>query len=143
MQTKGKFIVFAFVTGLAAYGTFAQTRPELKPVKEKFWMDTIAEGNTVAHADTGPQVVGIVASKFHFTPDHITLKKGQSAILRLTSSDVTHGFMLRALKIDTDIKPGKVTEIKVTPTNPGTFRAICDHYCGLGHGNMKMTVVVE
>jgi cytochrome c oxidase subunit II len=51
--------------------------------------------------------------------------------------------MLRALKIDTDIKPGNVTEIKVTPTNAGTFKAICDHYCGLGHGGMKMTVVVE
>jgi heme/copper-type cytochrome/quinol oxidase subunit 2 len=50
--------------------------------------------------------------------------------------------MIRALKIDTDIKPGKVTEMTVTPATAGTFKAICDHYCGLGHGGMKMTVVV-
>ena len=89
------------------------------------------------------QVVKITASKFHFTPDHLTLVKGQPVTLQLTSTDTTHGFMVRALKIDTDIKPGTVTEMTVTPATAGTFRAICDHYCGLGHGSMKMTIVVE
>jgi cytochrome c oxidase subunit II len=89
------------------------------------------------------QVVKITASRFHFTPDHITLVKGQAVTLQLTSSDRVHGFMIRTLKIDTDIKPGKVTEITVTPATAGKFTAICDHYCGLGHGNMKMTFVVE
>jgi hypothetical protein len=82
MQTKGKLIAFAFVAGLAAYGTLVPTRPALKPVQGAFQMATIADGSAVAHADTGPQVVGIVAGKFHFTPDHITLKKDQPAILR-------------------------------------------------------------
>jgi cytochrome c oxidase subunit 2 len=61
----------------------------------------------------------------------------------MTSTDRTHGFLIRALKIDTDIKPGTVTQITVTPTTAGTFKAICDHYCGLGHSGMKMTVVVQ
>ena len=85
----------------------------------------------------------ITASKFHFTPDHITLVKGQPVTLQLTSTDRPHGFLIRALKIDTDIKPGTVTEITLTPTTAGTFKAICDHYCGLGHNGMKMTVVVQ
>jgi len=89
------------------------------------------------------EVVKITASKFHFTPDHLTLVKGQPVTLQLTSTDATHGFMIRALKIDTDIKPGKVTEMTVTPAIAGTFKAICDHYCGLGHSGMKMTAVVE
>jgi cytochrome c oxidase subunit II len=89
------------------------------------------------------QVVKITASKFHFTPDHIVLVKGQPVTLQLTSTDATHGFMIRALKIDTDIKPGTVKEMTVTPAAAGTFKAICDHYCGLGHGGMKMTVTVE
>jgi cytochrome c oxidase subunit II len=143
MRTKGRLITFAFLAGLAAYGTLAQTRPDLKPVQLGSRMATVGDGSALAHADTGPQVIKITASKFHFTPDHITLEKGQPVTLRLTSSDETHGFMLRALKIDTDINPGKITEITVTPTSTGTFKAICDHYCGLGHGNMKMTVVVE
>jgi cytochrome c oxidase subunit 2 len=96
-----------------------------------------------APADEGAQVVKITASKFHFTPDHITLVKGQPVTLQLTSTDRTHGFLIRALRIDTDIKPGTVTQMTVTPTTAGTFKAICDHYCGVGHGGMKMTVVVQ
>src|SRR5271170_151687 len=100
MRTKGKLITFAFLAGLAAYGTLARTQPDLKPVQRGFQMSKIGDGNAVARADTGPQVVGIVAGKFHFTPDHIKLEKGQPVTLRLTSSDETHGFMIRALKID-------------------------------------------
>lgn len=96
-----------------------------------------------ARAQAAPQVITITASKFQFTPNHITLVKGQPVTLQLTSSDRVHGFMIRPLKIDTDVNPGKVTAITVTPQTAGTFKAICDHYCGLGHGGMKMTVVVE
>jgi cytochrome c oxidase subunit II len=89
-----------------------------------------------------PRTIKIAASKFHFTPDHITLVKGQPVTLQLTSTDTTHGFLIRALKIDTDIKPGIVTKKTVIPATAGTFKAICDHYCGIGHGGMKMTVQV-
>ncbi len=94
-------------------------------------------------ADNPPEVVKITAAKFHFEPDHITLHKGQPVMLQLTSTDATHGFMIRALKIDTEIKPGQVTEMTVTPDTPGNFTAICDHYCGLGHGMMKLKVDVQ
>jgi cytochrome c oxidase subunit II len=68
---------------------------------------------------------------------------GQPVTLEFTSKDATHGFMIRALKLDMDLKPGKTTDVTVTPQSAGTFQAICDHYCGLGHGMMKMTVVVQ
>jgi cytochrome c oxidase subunit 2 len=115
-----KLVVLGLITGLAMYAVPNRTR-----------------------AAESAQVVKITAGKFHFTPDHITLVKGQPVTLQLTSTDATHGFMIRALKIDTDIKSGKITEVTVTPANTGTFKAICDHYCGLGHGGMKMTVLVE
>jgi cytochrome c oxidase subunit 2 len=104
-----------------------------------------AAGAIAVHAATepSPQVIRITASKFHFEPDHITLHQGQPVTLQLTSLDATHGFMIRALKIDTDIKPGQVTAVTVTPGAPGIYTAICDHYCGLGHGMMKLKVNVE
>jgi cytochrome c oxidase subunit 2 len=71
------------------------------------------------------------------------LKKGQPVTFQLTSLDVVHGFMIRPLDIDTDIPPGKITEVTVTPEVTGTYRIICDHYCGVGHGGMKMTVVIQ
>ena len=88
-------------------------------------------------------IVKITASKFRFTPDHITLVIGQPVTLQLTSTDSTHGLLICALKLDTDIKPGTITQKVVTPTTAGTFKAICDHYCGLGHSGMKMTIVVR
>jgi cytochrome c oxidase subunit 2 len=98
---------------------------------------------TCVHAGESPQIVKVTANKFHFTPDRITLVKGQPVTLQLTSTDVTHGFMQRALGIDAQIKPGKTMDVTVTPATAGTFKVICDHYCGLGHGGMKMTVVVK
>ncbi len=95
-----------------------------------------------ANAAVSPQVIEITAKKYEFSPSQITLKKGEPVILRLTSTDRVHGFMSRPLKIDTDITPGKTTDVAVTPATAGDFTVICDHYCGTGHGNMKMKVAV-
>jgi cytochrome c oxidase subunit 2 len=95
-----------------------------------------------AFADAGPRVIEIKARKFEFTPSEITLKKGEPVILRLSSEDRKHGFFLRPLKIDADIVPGQTTDIAVTPDTAGDYTIICDHYCGTGHGNMKMKMTV-
>jgi cytochrome c oxidase subunit 2 len=95
-----------------------------------------------ANAAAAPRVIEIKASKFQFSPSEITLRKGEPVILQLSSADRTHGFLLKPLKIDTDITPGKVTDIAVTPTKSGNYIVICDHYCGTGHGNMKMKLTV-
>jgi cytochrome c oxidase subunit 2 len=96
-----------------------------------------------ARAAEAAQVVKITASKFHFTPGRIVVAKGQPVTLELTSTDRVHGFMVRAFGIDTDIQPGKATDITISPKRAGAYTTICDHYCGLGHGGMKMTIVVE
>ena len=95
-----------------------------------------------AQADDIP-VVEITAKRFAFSPNMVTLKKGQSVKLRLHSEDVTHGFFLRPLKLDEEIPAGQSTEVTVTPQTAGTFTTICDHFCGTNHGNMMMTIVVE
>jgi cytochrome c oxidase subunit 2 len=96
-----------------------------------------------AHAGTNPRVIEITAKRFGFTPDQVTLKKGETVTLRLHSEDVTHGFFMRKLKIDTEIEPGHPTDVTITPDTAGSFTTICDHFCGANHGNMKMTIVVE
>jgi len=101
-----------------------------------------SSGVNRAQADDVP-VVEITAKRFAFSPDKITLKKGQTVKLRLHSEDVTHGFFLRALKLDEEIPAGQTTEVTVTPQEAGTFTTICDHFCGVNHGSMIMTIVVE
>ena len=90
-----------------------------------------------------PRAIVITAKRFEFVPSTITLKKGETVKLIVTSEDVTHGLFLRPLKIDTDLAPGETQQLTVTPQTAGTFAAICHHFCGAGHGNMKLTVVVE
>jgi len=75
MTLTNKLVVCGLLIGMAAYSTHTR-------------------------AEESAQVVKITASKFHFTPAHITLVKGQPVTLQLTSTDSTHGFLLRALKID-------------------------------------------
>lgn len=91
----------------------------------------------------GPRVIPITAKRFNFSPAQITVKKGETVTLHLTSEDVTHGFYLKPLKIDEVIEPGKPTDVTITPQATGSFTTICDHFCGSGHGNMHMTIVVE
>jgi cytochrome c oxidase subunit II len=99
-------------------------------------------GANRVRADDLP-VVEITAKRFAFSPDKITLKKGQTVKLRLHSEDVTHGFFLRPLKLDEEIPAGGTIDVTVTPETAGTFMTICDHFCGANHGNMNMTIVVE
>ena len=99
-------------------------------------------GTNMAHAGDLP-VVEIRAKRFAFSPNRITLKKGETVKLRIHSEDVTHGFFLRPLKLDEEIPAGQTIEVTVTPETAGTFMTICDHFCGANHGNMNMTIVVE
>ncbi len=90
-----------------------------------------------------PRVIEIAARRFQFTPAEIRLKVGEPVLLRVHSEDVVHGFFNRPLGIDATIEPGKVLEVALVPAAAGTYLTICDHFCGAGHGNMKMTIVVE
>jgi cytochrome c oxidase subunit 2 len=102
-----------------------------------------ANAQAAPPAGSAARVIEISAKRFEFTPNTITLKRGETVLLRLKSQDVTHGFYSKQLKVDELIEPGKVVEVKVTPQTAGTFTIICDHFCGSGHGNMKMSVIVE
>ncbi len=90
-----------------------------------------------------PRVITIAAKRFAFSPSEVRLKKGEPVTIRISSADVTHGMYMKALGIDAEIEPGKTTEVTFTPGVTGRFTAICDHFCGAGHGNMHMDFVVE
>jgi heme/copper-type cytochrome/quinol oxidase subunit 2 len=47
------------------------------------------------------------------------------------------------LKIDLDLSPDHESVVTITPQTAGRYVAICDNFCGSGHGNMKMIINVE
>ena len=91
-----------------------------------------------------PRRINVVASKFQFDPPQITVKKGETVVIVLTSSDVTHGLKIPGLNVSETVKKGGESDITITPDKTGTFEGKCAHFCGKGHGSMKFAVnVVE
>jgi cytochrome c oxidase subunit 2 len=91
-----------------------------------------------------PRRIEITAKRFSYSPNEITLKKGEPVVLVFHSEDVTHGFKLSEMNIKSDIKKGNDTEVVFTPTQVGHIVGKCAHFCGKGHGSMKLQIdVVE
>ena len=95
-----------------------------------------------ANALPAEREIHITAKKFAFTPDTITLKKGEPVVLVISSEDRKHGFNLRAFGVRTDINPGGSARIRLTPDKTGKFTFSCDVFCGDGHEDMTGTVVI-
>jgi cytochrome c oxidase subunit 2 len=96
------------------------------------------------HANALPaeREIHITAKKFAFTPDTITLKKGEPVVLVLSSQDRKHGFSLRGFGVRAELNPGETARIQFTPNKTGKFTFSCDVFCGEGHEDMTGTVVV-
>ena len=97
---------------------------------------------TRANAVPVERVIHITAKNFDFSPDSITLKKGEPVVFEISSADRKHGFNLRAFGVRSDVLPGKVSRIRFTPDKTGKFTFSCDVFCGDGHEEMTGTVVV-
>jgi cytochrome c oxidase subunit 2 len=95
-----------------------------------------------ANAVPAERVIHITAKKFEFSPDSITLKKGETVVFEISSEDRKHGFNLHAFGVRSDVLPGKVSSIRFTPDKTGKFTFSCDVFCGDGHEDMTGTVVV-
>lgn len=88
------------------------------------------------------RVIRVTAKNFEFTPDTITVKKGEPVVLEITSLDRKHGFSLRAFGVRADVKPGETARVRFTPDKVGKFTFSCDVFCGEGHEDMNGTLVV-
>ena len=72
---------------------------------------------------------------------HIPIDKPLKVLLR--SKDVLHDFYVPQFRAKMDIVPGMVTFFWFTPIRTGTFDLLCFELCGVGHHNMRGSVVVE
>lgn len=88
------------------------------------------------------QHVSMLAMKFDYLPDTVTVKKGIPVQLELSSLDRTHGFDVPGLKLRTDIPPGAPTVLRFTPMKAGTYNLHCDNFCGDGHEGMVGQIIV-
>lgn len=80
--------------------------------------------------------IEITAQRFRFTPSEIALKAGVPVVLLIRSLDFAHGFFVPELNLRTDLMPGRVTRLALTPRTPGQLAFLCDNFCGDAHEGM-------
>lgn len=71
------------------------------------------------------------------------LPVGRPVKVLLRSIDVLHDFYVPEFRAKMDMIPGMVTYFWLTPTRTGTFDILCAELCGVGHPQMRGTVVVD
>ena len=96
----------------------------------------------VASAQEAARTIEIHAKRFSFEPAEITIKKGETVTLALTSDDVQHSLVVEDLGVKGAMIKGQVTKVTITPTKAGNFQGKCGRFCGIGHGSMKFVVHV-
>jgi len=99
-------------------------------------------GRIAVQAQSKPRVIPIVARKFTYDPQELTLKLNEPVIFHLTTLDVVMGFSVPDFGVRGTIIPGQTTEVAMTPTKAGEFTFLCDVFCGSGHENMDGTMRV-
>lgn len=92
-----------------------------------------------ANTDANLPVIAIKASRFHYQPDKITLKKGQTVLLEIAATDHAHGFAVPELGLRVDAPQGQAVRVKLMPSKIGSFSFHCDIFCGTGHEDMAVT----
>jgi len=73
----------------------------------------------------------------------ITVKKGETVRLRITSQDVVHGFAIGGMGVDVGrIIPGEVTTVEFVAERAGRFTYYCNVWCSPYHYRMRGTLEV-
>ena len=87
--------------------------------------------------------IQIVAQRFRFVPNFIALKVDEPVMLLISSLDYIQGFHVPDLGLRSDLLPGLVTKIQMTPKVVGRLDFLCDNLCGDNHEEMHGHFDVE
>jgi cytochrome c oxidase subunit 2 len=75
--------------------------------------------------------------------DELHVPVGKQILLRMTSNDVIHSFWVPEFRVKQDLVPGRITELRITPTLEGDYKVRCAELCGTSHAYMEKPVVVS
>jgi len=90
-----------------------------------------------------PRRIPVVARKFVFIPNEISVRQGESVVLEFTAPEVAMGFFAPALGLRALLVPGEVARVPFTADKAGRFDFLCDVFCGDGHEGMNGHLVVQ
>ena len=104
---------------------------------------TVAQVARDAGEIRGVREIQVTLRKYEFSPGSLRVRKGEQVRLIMAAVDHDHGFRLDDFQINQKIPKGTTAIVEFTADKAGTFQFHCSNVCGLGHRNMKGTLVVE
>ena len=97
---------------------------------------------TPTELSDGTIEVQLAALMFSFVPNEIRVPAGRRIRFRMTSVDVTHGFLVSGTNANTMLVPGYISQFTTTFDKPGDYLVVCHEFCGNGHHAMHARIVV-
>jgi cytochrome c oxidase subunit 2 len=106
----------------------------------------------IRRADPNAMVVKVTAQQWSWsfeypatgvTTTEMHVPVGQQILLEMTSRDVIHSFWVPEFRPKQDVVPGRITELRITPTVIGNYKVRCAELCGTSHAYMEAPVIVS
>jgi len=137
-------IIVGLPFGIRAYDRHLEPKEILSGAKE-FTLTGHAQKGWILGEVQANDIISLWQKNGPAEKPVIEVTKGDQIILKLRSSDVTHGFNLKAfgIYIAQGIKPGKTIFVSFKADKAGTFIFMCNVFCGDIHQNMEGTLIVR
>jgi cytochrome c oxidase subunit 2 len=87
--------------------------------------------------------IQLAALMFSFVPNEVRIPAGRRIRFRMTSVDVTHGFMVSGTNVNTMLVPGYISQFTTTFSKAGDYLVVCHEFCGNGHHAMHARLIVD
>lgn len=117
-------VLAAAVILAATYIGWQQTRPAMAPAPENganVKVIQLVTGEFSATADDGKKL-----EVYRWDPGTIIVQKNEPVELRISGiNGQAHPFVIEGLGINGEVRKGKTTIVKFTPTKAGTYPIIC------------------
>jgi cytochrome c oxidase subunit II len=142
-------LIVIFIIFLAGVGFIMMQKPSsqsspLRQGSEGQATDHRQTSNSVPVQPTGEVKVFVMTAKqFEYSPSVIKVNQGDRVQIKLTTTDVAHGFAIAEYNVNSKVEPNKETIIDFVASKKGTFSFYCNIPCGEGHRDMKGTLIVS
>jgi cytochrome c oxidase subunit II len=106
----------------------------------------------IERPEDNTMVVEVIGRQFNWefyypeadvTSSDLHLPVDQPVLFQISADDVIHSFWVPEFRAKRDATPGQVSELRITPSQVGTFPIRCAELCGPGHAGMVSQVIVE
>src|SRR5512139_1607554 len=106
----------------------------------------------IQRADPNAMVVKVTGQQWSWsfeypeygvTSTEMHVPVGKQVLLQMTSRDVIHSFWVPEFRPKQDLVPGRITQLRITPTLIGNYKVRCAELCGTSHAYMEQPVIVS